>query len=77
MTDRVPMTTMTTKSYYRAQERQRVAEALKMAAELRAAQSNDWARDCLDRERKMADRATYLYGLASRLGATPEQLRGE
>lgn len=37
-----------------------------------------WAReDLLPEERRLRNRCTFLYGLASRLGATDEELRGE
>jgi hypothetical protein len=64
-------------SYRRAQERQRLAQA---QAEWETQQSEHiraWASDCLDKERLLRDRATYLYGLAAKLGATGDQLRGE
>lgn len=64
------------KSYRQAQERQRVAEALKRAAEERAEDARAWAVDCLNEERRLYHRCTYLYGLAARHGATDEELRG-
>lgn len=63
-------------SYRRGQERQRVAEALKNAAEEERERAYVWARDCREEERKAWKRATYLYGLAASLGASVEQLAG-
>jgi len=63
-------------SYRRAQERQHLAEARRAWAEQQAASSERWARGCLDNERHLRERCTYLYGLAASLGATPEQLTG-
>jgi len=65
------------KSYRQAQERQRVAEALRRMAERDAEHARGWAVDCLAKERRAYERVTYLYGLAALLGATREQLRGD
>lgn len=51
------------KSYRQAQERQRVAEALRAAEEDAAESARAWARDCLAQERRMRDRITHLYGV--------------
>lgn len=64
------------KSYRQAQERQRVANALHDAAERRAQEVREWALNCLQEERYLRKRCEYLYGLASSLGATHEQLDG-
>lgn len=65
------------KSYRQAQERQRVAEALKEAAERQVESAYAWARNCMAEERRLGERCTYLYGLAAQLGASGEELRGE
>lgn len=62
------------KSYRQAQERQRVAEALRQMERENAEHSRKWAVNCLDEERRLRDRCTYLYGLAARHGATDEEL---
>lgn len=64
------------KSYRQAQERQRVAEALRECAEEGAAHARAWAKDCLVEERRLRDRCTFLYGAALARGATPTELRG-
>jgi len=65
------------KSYRQAQERQRVAEALRVASEEDAEGARAWARDCLAEERRLRDRLVFVYGVATRHGATAEELRGE
>lgn len=63
------------KSYRQAQERQRVAECYK-ESEIRAAESaRSWARNCLDEERRLRDRCTFLYGAARAAGCTVKELR--
>lgn len=64
------------KSYRQAQERQRVAEAYQRAAEEDAENTRRWALDCLNQERKLRDRCTFLYGVARAHGATVEELGG-
>lgn len=64
------------KSYRAAQERQRVAECYKRSAEDERDRAFVWARDCLHAERRLSERCTFLYGVASRHGATDEELRG-
>lgn len=64
------------KSYRQAQERQRVAEALRAAEERATEHAREWARDCLAEERRLADRLTFLYGKAIEHGATMEELAG-
>lgn len=68
--------TVREKSYYRAQERQRVAEALRKLEQEHNAHTRAWANKAFDEMRRLSDRCTYLYGLAASLGATEEQLRG-
>jgi hypothetical protein len=70
-------TVVLTASYRRAQERQRLALLRAEWEKAAAEDARRWARDCLAEERRLRERCTYLYGLASKLGATPEQLRGE
>lgn len=64
-------------SYRRAQERQRVAEALKAAAEERAADNRAWAERAHDEQRRLADRLTFVYGVALARGASLEELAGD
>lgn len=64
------------KSYRQSQERQRVAEALRRNEEQHNEHTRAWANRCLDEERRLSARCTYLYGLAARHGATDEELRG-
>jgi len=64
------------KSYRQAQERQRVAEALRAYAEDEAEHARKWARDCLAEERRIRERLTFVYGVAQAKGATVEELRG-
>lgn len=64
------------KSYRAAQERQRIAEALKEAAERQIASTERWARDCCQEERRIRDRLTFVYGVAQAFGATTGDLRG-
>lgn len=65
------------KSYRQAQERQRIAEALRQAAEEDAERARAWARDCLTEERRLRERLTFVYGVAQAHGATVDELRGE
>lgn len=64
------------KSYRQAQERQRVAEAYKLAAIDEAKRAREWALDCLAEERRLRERLTFVYGVARAKGATDEELRG-
>lgn len=70
-------TVITTKAYRAAQERQRIAECMReYAEELRSGQDR-WLRDeVLPRNRALADRLTFVYGVARAHGATVEELRG-
>lgn len=63
------------KSYQRAQERQRVAEALLRAAERRTAEVEAWARRSLDEERRLRDRMTEIVAFAMEHGASYDDLR--
>lgn len=63
-------------SYRRAQERQRIAEALKKAAEQDAERTRAWAVGCHNEERRLANRLTFVYGVAKAHGATDDELRG-
>lgn len=63
------------KSYRQAQERQRVAECYRRAAEDAAEHAQAWARDCLTEERRLRDRITFIYGVARSRGATDDELR--
>ncbi|QDF17166.1 hypothetical protein JZX82_gp71 [Gordonia phage William] len=63
------------KSYRQAQERQRVAEALRQAAEDDSARTRRWVQDDLGPEiRRLRERCTFLYGEARAAGLTVEQL---
>lgn len=63
-------------SYRKAQERQRIAEAL-LANEKDYRESTErWARECCERERRMSVRTSYLYALAKAHGASDDELAG-
>jgi hypothetical protein len=64
------------KSYRQAQERQRVAEALRQSAEEQVESTHRWAEVAFAEQRRLADRLTFVYGVARSLGATDEDLRG-
>ena len=64
------------RSYRQAQERQRCAEALMQAEKEHRQDTERWARLICAEERKAWARTTYLYGVASRLGATAAELQG-
>lgn len=64
------------KSYRQAQERQRVAEALRKAEEEAAEHARQWAVNCLDESRRLRDRLEFVYGEARAHGVTVEQLSG-
>ncbi len=64
------------KSYRWAEDRRHRAQADAYWAKLDKEHAWVWARECRDDERKLADRCTYLYGLAARHGASDEELRG-
>lgn len=69
--------TLREKSYKQAQERQRVAEA-RARWEVEAAEhARAWAREAFAEQRRLADRLTFVYGVAMAHGATVEELRGE
>lgn len=65
------------KSYRQAQERQRVAEALRRSEEQAAEHARAWARECLTEQRRLAERCTFLYGAAIAAGATRRDLSGD
>lgn len=65
------------KSYRQAQERQRVAEALREHAARDAQNARAWAVNCLNEERRLRDRLTFVYGVAKAKGATDEELAGD
>lgn len=67
-------TVIRTKSYRQAQERQRVAEVLRASEEKHAEHTRAWAQRAFGEQRRLADRCTYLYGLAAAHGATPDEL---
>ena len=65
------------KSYRQAQERQRVAEALRRAAEERVEGTREWAMQAFAEQRRLSDRLTFVYGVARAHGATVDELRGD
>lgn len=65
------------KSYRLAQERQRVAEARQLWEKAAAQSARDWAIDCLDEDRRLADRLTFVWGVAMAHGATSEELAAD
>lgn len=62
------------KSYRQAQERQRVAEALRVAAYDDRDATRAWAEQCCAEERRLSRRLTFVYGVARAHGATVEEL---
>ena len=67
--------TLREKSYRQAQERQRVAEAQADWAKADVECSRQWARNCLNEERRLRERLTYVWGIAVKFGATLDDLR--
>lgn len=68
--------TLKEKSYRQAQERQRIAEALRVAAVEAQKRAEAWGRELCEEERRLRDRLTYVYGVARAHGATREELAG-
>ena len=64
-------------SYRRAQERQRVAEALLGSEKRHNEDTRAWAFRALDEQVRLSDRLTFVYGVARAYGATVEELSGE
>lgn len=64
------------KSYRQAQERQRIAQVRAECADSRCVHAEMWAENCLTEERRLADRLTFVYGVAQAHGATTGELRG-
>ena len=64
------------KSYQRAQERQRLAQALWESAQRDRAHTREWAFSIFDEQRRLADRLTFVYGVARSHGASVEELNG-
>lgn len=62
------------KSHQQARERLRVAEALKAAAEEHNESTRSWAESVFAEQRRLADRLTFVYGVARAHGATVEEL---
>lgn len=65
------------KSYRQAQERQRVAEALRRAAEEEMERKQRWVESEHAEHRRILDRLTFVYGVARAHGATEQELAGE
>jgi hypothetical protein len=61
-------------SYRRAQERQRIAQVIAEDERRRRESAEEWARGCLYDERRIAERLTFVYGVARAHGATVEEL---
>lgn len=68
-------TVVKTKSYLAAQERQRRAKCMEEYADERRESAERWARNCLDEERRIRERLTFVYGVARAHGATVDDLR--
>jgi len=68
--------TLKAKSYRAAQERQRIAECMAEMAKEDAEHARSWAINCLDEERRLRDRLTFVYGVARAHGASIEDLSG-
>lgn len=64
-------------SYRRAQERQRLAQHQREWAERDAEEARRWARDCLYDERRLRERLTFVWGVATSHGATAEELAAD
>lgn len=65
-----------TPSYFRGQERIRVARAQQDAAVEARESARAWARDSLTEERRLRERLTFVYGVAMAHGATTAELAG-
>jgi len=69
-------TVVTNRSYAAAQARLAAARCY-LESEQRATRSAEaWAGKALDEQRRLADRLTFVYGVARSHGATVEELRG-
>lgn len=64
------------KSHRQAQERQRVAEALRAAAVDDRESAMAWGRQLATEERRVRDRLVFVYGVARAHGATVTELDG-
>lgn len=65
------------KSYRQAQERQRIADVLRLDAQEHAASQDKWWREeILPELFSYRDRVTFLYGAARAAGCTAEELSG-
>lgn len=64
------------KSYRQAQERQRCAEVRAQCEAEAAEHARLWARDAFTEQRRLADRLTFVYGVARAKGATDLELVG-
>jgi hypothetical protein len=62
------------KSYQQARTRHAITVAEVLAADRQAESARQWAIRHIDEERRLAARCEFLYGEATRLGATAEQL---
>ncbi len=64
------------KSHLAARRRQQIAESQREWAERERESSRRWAHDCLDQERHLRERLTFVWGVAKAHGATNEELGG-
>ena len=64
-------------SVRRIHERRRIAEVLLEAEKDRRAETHEWAVSAFTEQRRLADRLTFVYGVARAHGATVDELRGD
>lgn len=65
------------KSYAKARQDMHTAKALLASEERHAEHIRAWASDAFAEQRRLAERCTYLYGLAAAHGASADELRGD
>jgi len=64
-------------SYRRSQERQRMAEVREASEREHNVSTAAWANKAYDEQRRLADRLTFVYGVARSLGASVDDLAGD
>ena len=64
------------KSYAKARADMHAAKVEAKSERRHNEHTRAWAHDAFVEQRRLAERCTYLYGLAAAHGATPEELRG-
>jgi len=67
--------TIRARSYYQAQERQRTAKTRATCEAESRARTEEWAKEAFREQSRLADRLTFVYGVARAAGVTIEQLR--